>query len=156
MPHTTRSAAASLRSLAKPGSGGESPWLLSLCEKLFPRQWKRMRVTVWESLQFATGRTKSTHSFIVLSCACSYCANLAPVEPGPDAVVHSSGAGGSGAGAMGACWKGCRGFSSLWVRSRLLSHRGVWWSTFLMGYCWLVLISRIPHFWSTLEGQGGL
>lgn len=80
-----------------------------------------------------------------------------PVEPGPDTVVPSPGAGGSGAGEMGAFWKGGWGFSSLWVRWLLLSYHWRWWWTFLSSFGWLiVLISRIPHFCSALEGQGRL
>lgn len=39
-----------------------------------------MRMSIWDPLQFATRRTKATPSFIVLSCGCSYCANLSPHE----------------------------------------------------------------------------
>lgn len=109
------------------------------------------------TLEFATGRIKATHSSIVLSCGCSYCANLPPSEPHPNAVLPSPGAGGLGAGAMGDFRKDSWDFSLLQVRPLLLSHHWEWWWTFLMGFCWLiVLISRIPHFWSALKGQGKL
>lgn len=109
------------------------------------------------TLEFATGRIKATHSSIVLSCGCSYCASLPPLEPHPNAVVPSPGAGGLGAGAMGDFWKDSWDLSLLQVRWLLLSYHWEWWWTFLMGFCWLiVLMSTIPQFWSALEGQGKL
>lgn len=115
----------------------------------------------WEgclrTLEFATGRKKPTHSSVVLSCFCSFGVNLPPSEPLPNAVLLSPGAGGLGDEVMGDFWKDSWYFSLLQVRWLLLSHHWEWWWSFLLGFCWLiVLISRIPHFWSALVGQGKL
>lgn len=74
------------------------------------------------TLEFATGRKKATLSSTVLSCGCSYCANLPPSEPYPNAVVLSPGAGDLGAEAVGGFWKDSWDFSLLQARWLLLSH----------------------------------
>lgn len=157
MPRTTVSAAASLSSLGKPGPGGESPWLLSLQT---PISQAGQRGWGWLSGSPCSLQLEEQKPLIVLLCsvvAVVIVPTLPSAESGPDAVVPSPGAGGSGAGAVGAFWKGSWGFSLLQARWLLLSHHWGWWWTFLMGYGWLiVLISRIPHFWSALEGQGRL
>lgn len=70
-------------------------------------------MAVWEPLSLQLEEKKATHSSIVLNCGCSYCANLPPSEPHPNAVVLSPGAGGLGAEAMGDFWKDSWDFSLL-------------------------------------------
>lgn len=79
------------------------------------------------TLEFATGRKKATHSSIVLSCGCSFDANLPPSQPHPNAVVLSLGAGGLGDEAIGDFWKDSWYFSLMQVSWLLLSHHWEWW-----------------------------
>lgn len=158
MPHTIRSSAASLRSFGKPWAW---QWitvivvsLQTLISQAGGRGWG------WLHRSPLRLQLEELGALIVLLCSVVSAVvvpTFSSTEPGPDTVVPSPGAGGSGDGAMGVFWKGSWVFSSLWGRLLWLSCRWGWWWTFLMSFCWLiVLISRIPHFWSALEGQGRL